>query len=193
MSGQAFTQLSITERPQEPALSAQAYEKIDREIAKYPSDQKQSAVMAALTIAQREVGWLSPEVQAAVATYLDMPAIAVHEIASFYTMYNLKPPGLFKLTICTNLPCGLRNGNQSARYLQAKLGIGFNDTTADGLFTLKEGECMGACGDAPVMIVNDHRMCSWMSNDRIDALIDELRAAASDLPEPKQMGKKGER
>jgi len=193
MSGQAFTQLSLTEQPQEPVLSPRSYEKIDHEIAKYPSDQKQSAVMAALTIAQREVGWLSPEVQAAVATYLEMPAIAVHEIASFYTMYNLKPPGRFKLTICTNLPCALRNANQSVRYLQAKLGVGFDETTADGLFTLKEGECMGACGDSPVMIVNDHRMCSWMSNDRIDTLIDELRAEGSGISGSRSTGKKGER
>ena len=171
-------QLSLSERPTGPALSAQAYAQIDRELAKYPADQKQSAVMSALRIAQREVGWISPEVEADIAAYLGMPAIAVHEVASFYTMYNLKPVGRFKLTVCTNLPCALRSGNHAAEYLKAKLGVGFNDTTADGLFTLKEGECMGACGDAPVMLVNNHRMCSWMSNDRIDALIDELKAQA---------------
>ncbi len=172
-------QLSLSERPKGPVLSAQAYAQIDRELAKYPADQKQSAVMSALRIAQREIGWISPEVEADIAAYLGMPAIAVHEVASFYTMYNLKPVGQFKLTVCTNLPCALRSGNHAAEYLKAKLGIGFNETSADGLFTLKEGECMGACGDAPVMLVNNHRMCSWMSNDRIDALIDELKAQAS--------------
>jgi NADH-quinone oxidoreductase subunit E len=171
-------QLSLTEAPKAPVLSAQAYQKIDREIAKYPADQKQSAVMAALAIAQTEKGWISPEIEADIANYLGMPAIAVHEVASFYTMYNLKPVGKYKLTVCTNLPCALRSGNHATQYIKAKLGIGFNETTPDGLFTLKEGECMGACGDSPVMLVNNHRMCSWMSNDRIDALIDELTAAA---------------
>jgi len=172
-------QLSLSERPKAPLLSAEAYAQIDRELAKYPVDQKQSAVMSALRIAQREVGWISPEVEADIAAYLGMPAIAVHEVASFYTMYDLAPVGKFKLTVCTNLPCALRSGNQAAEYLKAKLGIGFNETTADGLFTLKEGECMGACADAPVMLVNNHRMCSWMSNDRIDALIDELKSDAA--------------
>ncbi|MFM7284492.1 MAG: NADH-quinone oxidoreductase subunit NuoE [Betaproteobacteria bacterium] len=159
-------------------LSAEAYKKIDREIAKYPADQRQSAVMSALTIAQREVGWVSPEVEAEVAAYLGMPPIAVHEVATFYNMYDLTPTGRFKLTVCTNLPCALRNAHHAAETLKAKLGIGFNETTADGLFTLKEGECMGACGDAPVMLVNNHRMCSWMSEDRIDALLNELRSEA---------------
>jgi len=171
-------QLSLSERPSGPVLSAEAYKKIDREIAKYPADQRQSAVMSALTIAQREVGWISPEVEAEVAAYLGMPPIAVHEAATFYNMYDLTPTGRFKLTVCTNLPCALRNANHAAETLKAKLGIGFNETTADGLFTLKEGECMGACGDAPVMLVNNHRMCSWMSEDRIDALLNELRSEA---------------
>ncbi len=172
------TQLSLSERPREPVLSPDAYRRIDREVAKYPPDQKQSAVMSALTIAQREVRWISPEVERDVASYLGMPAIAVHEVASFYTMYNLAPVGQFKITVCTNLPCALRSGNQAAEYLKAKLGVGFNETTADGLFTLKEGECMGACADSPVMLVNNHRMCSFMSNDRIDALLEECRAQA---------------
>lgn len=179
MSASAPTQLSLSERPREPVLSSDAYRRIDREIAKYPSDQRQSAVMAALTIAQREVGWISPEVEADVAAYLGMPAIAVHEVATFYTMYNLAPVGKFKITVCTNLPCALRSGNQAAEYLKAKLGIGFNETTSDGLFTLKEGECMGACADSPVMLVNNHRMCSFMSNDGIDALLDECRSSTT--------------
>ncbi len=156
-------------------LSPDAYKKIDRELAKFPADQKQSAVMAALAIAQDEQGWLSPEVIQDVAIYLEMPAIAVQEVATFYTMYNLKPVGKFKLTICTNLPCQLTQGDRAAAYLKQKLGIDFNETTADGLFTLKEGECMGACGDSPVMLVNNKRMCSFMSNEKIDALIEELK------------------
>ncbi|MFN5234338.1 MAG: NADH-quinone oxidoreductase subunit NuoE [Burkholderiaceae bacterium] len=156
-------------------LSQDAYKKIDRELAKFPSDQKQSAVMSALAIAQDEKGWLSPEVIRDVASYLDMPAIAVQEVATFYTMYNLKPVGKYKLTICTNLPCQLSNGDRAAAYLKQKLGVDFNETTADGLFTLKEGECMGACGDSPVMLVNNKRMCSFMSNEKIDALIEELK------------------
>ena len=156
-------------------LSPDAYKKIDRELAKFPADQKQSAVMAALAIAQDEKGWLSPEVIQDVAIYLEMPAIAVQEVATFYTMYNLKPVGKFKLTICTNLPCQLTQGDRAAAYLKQKLGIDFNETTVDGLFTLKEGECMGACGDSPVMLVNNKRMCSFMSNEKIDALIEELK------------------
>ncbi len=165
----------MIEAQQSMLLSPDAYKKIDRELAKFPADQKQSAVMAALAIAQDEQGWLSPEVIQDVAIYLEMPAIAVQEVATFYTMYNLKPVGKFKLTICTNLPCQLTQGDRAAAFLKQKLGIDFNETTADGLFTLKEGECMGACGDSPVILVNNKRMCSFMSNDKIDALIEELK------------------
>jgi len=156
-------------------LSNDALKKIDREIAKYPSDQKQSAVMAALAIAQEEKGWLSGETMEAVADYLGMPPIAVFEVATFYNMYDLQPVGRHKLTVCTNLPCALSGGVHAADYLKQKLGIGFNETTADGRFTLKEGECMGACGDAPVMLVNNRRMCSWMTPEQIDRLLDELK------------------
>lgn len=156
-------------------LSVESLEKINREIAKYPADQKQSAVMSALAIAQDEKGWLATETMDFIAKYLGMPAIAVYEVATFYNMYNLKPLGKYKITVCTNLPCALSGGNNAADYLKQKLGIGFNETTADGLFTLKEGECMGACGDAPVMLVNNKRMCSFMSNDQIDQLLEELR------------------
>ena len=158
-------------------LSEQAYKKIDREVTKFPADQKQSAVMGALAIAQDEEGWLSPEVIEDVAAYLDMPAIAVQEVATFYTMYNVNPVGKFKISVCTNLPCALSGGEKAAHYLQQKLGIGYRETTTDGQFTLQEGECMGACGDAPVMLVNNKRMCSWMSDDKIDALIRELSTA----------------
>ena len=156
-------------------LTPEAYKRIDREFAKFPADQRQSAVMSALAIAQTEKGWLSTDVMQDIADYIGMPAIAVQEVATFYTMYNLKPVGKHKLTICTNLPCQLTNGDRAAAYLKEKLGIDFNETTADGLFTLKEGECMGACGDSPVMLVNNTRMCSFMSNEKIDALIEELK------------------
>lgn len=155
-------------------LSDDAKKKIDREVTKYPGDQKQSAIMAALAIAQTEKGWLSNETIAEVAEYLGMPAIAGYEIATFYGMYNLHPVGRHKITVCTNLPCALSGGYHAADYLKQKLGIDFNETTADGRFTLKEGECMGACGDAPVLLVNNTRMCSWMQPDAIDKLLAEL-------------------
>lgn len=160
-------------------LSTEALKKIDRATAKYPAEQKQSAVMAALAIAQEEKGWLSPEVMQFVADYLEMPSIAVQEVATFYTMYNTSPVGKYKLTVCTNLPCALSGGEHAADHLKQRLGIDFNETSADGCFTLKEGECMGACGDAPVMLVNNKRMCSFMDDDKLDALIAELRAAGT--------------
>ena len=156
-------------------LSELSYKKIDREVAKFPPDHKESAVMAALAIAQDEKGWLPPEVMQDVADYLGMPAIAVQEVATFYNMYNVKPVGKYKISVCTNLPCQLSGGEKAAQYMKEKLGIGFRETSADGQFTLVEGECMGACGDAPVMLVNNKRMCSWMSNDKIDALVEELK------------------
>jgi NADH-quinone oxidoreductase subunit E len=159
-------------------LSPDTRKQIDREIAKYPPDQKQSAVISALALAQAEHGWLTTEIMDAVAGHLGMPPVAVYEVASFYTMYNLQPVGRFKVSICTNLPCALQGANAAAAHLKQKLGIGFNETTPDGVFTLKEGECMGACGDAPVLIVNDRRMCSWMDPAKVDALVDELKAAA---------------
>jgi NADH-quinone oxidoreductase subunit E len=156
-------------------LSPEAIKKIDRELAKYPADQKQSAVMSALAIAQDEKGWLAPETMQAVADYLGMPGVAVQEVATFYNMYNLKPLGKYKVTVCTNLPCALSGGERAAEYIKGKLGIGFRETTADGRITLMEGECMGACGDAPVLLVNNKRMCSLMSNERIDELLGELK------------------
>jgi len=158
-------------------LSPDALARIDREIAKYPDSGRPSAVMAALAIAQDEKGWLSTETMNFVAHYLGMPPIAVYEVASFYTMYDVKPPGRCKLTICTNLPCALQGANVAAEHLKKTLGIGFGETTADGEFTLREGECMGACGDAPVMLMNNKTMLSWMTPDKIDALIDARRKA----------------
>ncbi|MDO6386835.1 MULTISPECIES: NADH-quinone oxidoreductase subunit NuoE [unclassified Uliginosibacterium] len=155
-------------------LSAESLLLIDREVAKYPADQKQSAVMGALRIAQTEKHWLAPETIEFVASYLGMPAMAAYEVASFYNMYDLKPVGAHKITVCTNLPCALSGGVEAAEYLKEKLGVGFNETTADGKFTLKEGECMGACGDAPVMLHNNHKMCCRMTCEQIDSMIEEL-------------------
>jgi len=135
-------------------------------------------VMAALAIAQQEVGWTSPEVIEDVARVLGMAPIAVHEVATFYNMYDTQPVGKFKLAVCTCLPCALRDGTKAGEYIKAKLGVDYNETTADGLFTLKESECQGACGDAPVLMVNNQRMCSFMSADKIDALLDELKGKA---------------
>jgi NADH-quinone oxidoreductase subunit E len=156
-------------------LSPAALARIDAELVKYPADQKQSAVMAALTIAQDEKRWLSSDTMNFVAAYLGMPAIAVYEVASFYGMYNLQPVGRHKITICTNLPCALSGANEAAQHLKNRLGIGFKETTADGLFTLKEGECLGACGDAPVCLHNDKTMVSFMTPDKIDAWLEELK------------------
>ena len=155
-------------------LTKESITKIDREIAKYPAGQKQSAVMAALEIAQEELGWLPGEAIEFVANYLDMAPMAAYEVASFYNMYDLKPVGRYKLTVCTNLPCMLSGGVNAGEYLKNKLGIGFNETTPDGKFTLKEGECMGACGDAPVMLVNNRHMCCSMLPEQIDKLLEEL-------------------
>ena len=156
-------------------LSQESKQQIDREVAKYPAEQKQSAVMAALAIAQMEKGWLSTETIEDVAGYLGMAPVAVYEVASFYNMYDLAPVGQYKITVCTNLPCALSGGVHAADYLKQKLGVGFNETTADGRFTLKEGECMGACGDAPVLLVNNKRMCGFMSDEKIDQLVEELK------------------
>ncbi|MDP1674917.1 MAG: NADH-quinone oxidoreductase subunit NuoE [Burkholderiales bacterium] len=155
-------------------LSPESLAKIDKAVAKYPPERKDSAVMAALTIAQAEKGWLSAETMDFVAQYLGMPPVAVYEVATFYTMYNLKPVGRHKLTICTNLPCALQGATHAAEHLKKALGIGFNETTADDRFTLKEGECMGACGDAPVMLQNNHTMLCAMSPEKIDRLLKEL-------------------
>ncbi len=156
-------------------LSPESLARIDKALAKYPADQRQSAVMAALTIAQDEKGWLSTETMDFVAQYLGMPPIAVFEAASFYGMYNLHPVGRHKITICTNLPCALSGASVAAVHLRNKLGVGFNETTPDGEFTLKEGECLGACGDAPVCLHNDKTMASFMTPDKLDAWLEELR------------------
>ena len=151
--------------------------RFEREVAKYPADQKQSAVMACLAIVQQEQGFISDAAEGAVATYLGMPKIAVHEVTTFYNMYNQQPVGKYKLNVCTNLPCLLRDGGKAMQYLEKKLGIAMGGTTADGMFTLHQCECLGACADAPVMLVNDRSMCSFMSEDKLDQLVDSLRSA----------------
>ena len=156
-------------------LSAESLGRIEREVAKYPPDQKQSAVMSALAIAQDQHGWLPDEAIEAVAGVLGMPPVAVYEVATFYNMYDLKPAGRHKVTVCTNLPCALSGGVDAAEHLKQRLGVGFGGTTADGCVTLREGECMGACGDAPVLLVDNKRMCSRMSREKLDALVEELK------------------
>lgn len=169
----------IASTPSTPvaALSAATLARFDREVAKYPADQKQSAVMACLAIVQQEQGSVSVESEAAIAQHLGMAPIAVHEVTTFYNMYNQRTVGKFKLNVCTNLPCQLREGGKALAHLEHKLGVTMGQTTADGLFTLQQSECLGACADAPVMLVNDRHMCSFMSNDKLDALIDGLKAA----------------
>jgi NADH-quinone oxidoreductase subunit E len=150
----------------------------DREVAKYPADQKQSAVMACLAIVQQEEGHVSQEAEAAIAAHLGMPQIAVHEVTTFYNMYNQQPVGQFKLNVCTNLPCALRNGEGALKHLCHKLGVEPYGTTEDGVFTVQPSECLGACADAPVMLVNDREMLSFMDEKRLDDLVDTLKAAA---------------
>ncbi len=157
-------------------FSEQTLNRFAREVAKYPADQKQSAVMACLTIVQQETGHVSPESEDAIAAYLGMPPIAVHEVTTFYNMYNQQPVGKYKLNVCTNLPCQLRSGQTALDHLCGKLGVEPYGTTADGVFTVQPCECLGACADAPVMLVNDRQMLSYMSEDRLDELVDLLKA-----------------
>jgi len=158
-------------------LSPQAHERFAREIAKYPYAQRQSAVMACLAIAQQEQGFVSQASEAAIAELLGMPEIAVREVTTFYNMYNQQPLGKYKLNVCTNLPCQLRDGQNALRYLEKKLGIAMGGTTSDGMFTLQQSECLGACADSPVMLVNDRTMCSFMTHEKLDQLIDGLKGA----------------
>jgi len=148
-----------------------------KEVAKYPADQKQSAVMACLSIVQQELGYVSTDSEKQVADYLGMAPMAVHEVTTFYNMYNQHPVGKYKLNVCTNLPCQLREGVSTLQYLEKKLGIAMGETTADGMFTLQQSECLGACADSPVMLVNDRSMCSFMTPEKLDQLVDGLRAA----------------
>ena len=159
-------------------ISDEMKRRFDAEVAKYPAEQKQSAVMACLAIVQQEQGWVSAEAENGVAAYLGMPPIAVHEVTTFYNMYNQQPVGQFKLNVCTNLPCQLRNGETALQHLCGKLGVEPYGTTADGVFTVQPSECLGACADAPVLLVNDRQMLSYMSEPRLDELVETLKAAA---------------
>ena len=161
-------------------ISESTKQRFAREVAKYPPDQKQSAVMACLAIIQHEQGYVSAESERLVAEYLGMPPIAVHEVTTFYNMYNQQPVGKFKLNVCTNLPCQLRDGAVALAHLEKKLGIHMGETTPDGMFTLQQSECLGACADSPVMLVNDRTMCSFMSNEKLDQLVDGLRGATAE-------------
>jgi NADH-quinone oxidoreductase subunit E len=156
-------------------LSAESLAQIDREIAKYPPDQKQSAIMSALRIAQLEKGWLANETIEFVAQYLGMPTIAAYEVATFYNMYNMAPVGKYKITLCTNLSCTLMGALDIGRHLENRLGAGLGQTTEDGRFTLQEGECMGACGDAPLCLINNHHMEGFLTVEKVDKLLDELK------------------
>jgi len=156
-------------------LSAEALKKIDHELTKYPADRRQAAVMAALHIAQEEKGWLSKETISEVAQYLGIPDIAALEVASFYTMYETAPVGKHKITVCTNISCMLRDSQGIVEHLEKRLGIGFGETTADGKFTLKEGECMGACGGAPLFLVNNTRMYELLTPEKVDEILEELK------------------
>ena len=158
-------------------LSEATLARFAREVAKFPPEQAQSAVMACLSIVQQEQGYVALEAEKAIADYLGMPVMAVHEVTTFYNMYNQRPVGKFKLNVCTNLPCLLRDGGKALAHLEHKLGVQMGGTTADGLFTLQQSECLGACADSPVMLVNDRHMCSFMSNEKLDQLVDGLKAA----------------
>jgi NADH-quinone oxidoreductase subunit E len=162
-------------------LGQATFDRFAREVAKYPADQAQSAVMACLAIVQQEHGHVSLDHEKVIADYLGMPQIAVHEVTTFYNMYNQHPIGRFKLNVCTNLPCQLRDGVTALVHLEKKLGIQMGGTTDDGLFTLQQSECLGACADSPVMLVNDRTMCSFMSNEKLDQLVDGLRASVSGM------------
>ncbi|MBC7735355.1 MAG: NADH-quinone oxidoreductase subunit NuoE [Bacteriovorax sp.] len=151
-------------------------ERFEREVAKYPADQKQSAVMACLAVVQQDLGFVSAQSEKAVAAYLGMAPIAVHEVTTFYNMYNQQPLGQFKFNVCTNLPCQLRNGQEALEHLCSRLGVEEGGTTADGMFTVQKSECLGACADAPVLLVNDRQMVSFMDNARLDELVETLRA-----------------
>ena len=173
----------MNDRTHDPAaaavpLSTATLERFAREVAKYPREQAQSAVMACLAIVQQEHGWVSPAHEDAIADYLGMPPIAVHEVTTFYNMYNQQPLGRFKLNVCTNLPCLLRDGQTALDHVCQRLGVEEGGTTPDGLFTVQKSECLGACADSPVLLVNDRQMCSFMSRERLDALIDTLKAQA---------------
>jgi len=158
-------------------ISIESRARFEQEVAKYPAEQRQSAVMACLAIAQQEIGYVSAEAESEIAEFLGMAPMAVHEVTTFYNMYNQRQVGKYKLNVCTNLPCQLRDGSRALQHLEKKLGIRMGESTEDGLFTLQQSECLGACADSPVLLVNDRTMCSFMTDEKLDQLVDGLRAA----------------
>ena len=176
-AGTPLATASTTTVPPMPVSEA-GLKAFAREVAKYPPEQKASAVIACLAVVQRERGWVSDESEAFVAKYLGMPEIAVHEVTTFYNMFNQQPVGRFKLNVCTNLPCQLRGGQVALEHLCTRLGVDEGGTTADGMFTIQKAECLGACADAPVMLVNDRQMVSFMNEQRLDELVATLKAQA---------------
>jgi len=156
-------------------LSASVMKKIDLELEKYPLDQKRSAVMAALQFVQAEKGWLSDDCISLVANYLDLPEIAVMEVATFYNMYDLKPVGKYKISICTNISCALRGVDEMVNHIQKSLNIKFNQVSDNGRFCLKESECMGNCDAAPMITINNEKMYEKLTPESFDRLIKELK------------------
>ena len=149
-------------------------QKIDKELKKFPDDQKQSAIIAALQIIQTENGFLTNDLIAMAADYLDMPKIAAMEVATFYNMFELKPAGKYKISICTNISCALRDADDIVCHLKKKLKIDFNEVTKDKKFSLKESECMGACGGAPLMTVNNQKMYEYLTPQKVDQILEGL-------------------
>ncbi len=139
-------------------LSAESLKQIDTELAKYPADQRRSAIMGALRIAQTEKGWLAPENHRFCCRLYRHHACTSLRSRHFHNMYDLEPVGKYKLTVCTNLPCALRGGMATAEYLKQKLGIGYGETTLTASLPLRKCECMGACGDASLCWSNNHSM-----------------------------------
>ncbi len=156
-------------------LSQKSIAQIEIELKKYPAEHRQAAVMAALRIAQAEKGWLSQETISFVANYLGIPEIAAMEVATFYNMYDLQPVGKYKITICTNISCMLRDADEIVHHLQNKLGVGFNEVSKDGKFCLKEGECMGCCGGAPLMHINNTDMHEFLTVEKVDQILEGLK------------------
>ncbi len=157
----------------EMTLSDDMLAEIKKELDKYPADRKQSAVMAALRIAQDEFRWVSREIMQEIADLLEMPAIHVYEVATFYSMYEHKDVGQHKICVCTNISCQLRGSKDVLDYLKQKTGIGPGETTSDGRISIKEVECLGACGGAPMMQV-DKEYYENLTTESIDKILEGL-------------------
>ena len=157
-------------------LTKSATQKIEKELKKFPKDQRQSAIIAALRIIQNEKGFLTDELIGLAADYLDMPKIAAMEVATFYNMFELKPAGKYKISICTNISCALRDADEIVCYLKKKLNINFNEITKDNKFSLRESECMGACSGAPLMTINNQKMYECLTPQKVDQILEDLES-----------------